>query len=48
MSKETENKLKTELDKLDELAAKGVQILKKLSNCLELWAHIDFLTRFDG
>jgi hypothetical protein len=48
MSKETENKLKTELDKLDELAAKGVQILKKLSSCLEVWALIDFLARFDG
>lgn len=32
MSKETENRLKTELDKLDELAAKGVHLFGEYMN----------------
>lgn len=32
MSKETENRLKTELDKLDELAAKGTHLLGECMN----------------
>lgn len=32
MSKETENRLKTELDKLDELSAKGVHLLGEYIN----------------
>lgn len=32
MSKETKNRLKTELDKLDELAAKGVHLLGEYMN----------------
>jgi hypothetical protein len=32
MSKETENRLKTELDKLDELAATGVHLLGEYMN----------------
>lgn len=32
MSKETENRLKTELDKLDELAAKGAHLFGEYMN----------------